>query len=62
LGLLPGTLAHNARRRMASFISHYERLTRHMIDGGVAADATARLGEDRTVQDLQKWSRPAREH
>ncbi len=48
-GLL-GVPAVSAERRaeLARFIAHYERLTRWMLEGGVRADVTVRLGKDRT--------------
>jgi D-glycerate 3-kinase len=40
------------RAALAVFIQHYERLTRHMIDGGVAADLVVALDRDRRVVGL----------
>jgi D-glycerate 3-kinase len=38
---------------LADFVQHYERLTRHMIEGGVAADLAVDLDERRRVLNLQ---------
>jgi D-glycerate 3-kinase len=60
LGLRPGTLPDSDRIRIATFISHFERLTRHMIDGGVAADVNARLTQDRSVLEVAFLPKPSR--
>ncbi len=47
-GLLGVTsLPPERRAAIADFVRFYERLTRHMMDGGIAADFTATLDPDR---------------
>lgn len=41
------------RAALAVFVQHYERLTRHMIDGGVAADLIVDLDRDRRIVGLE---------
>ena len=41
------------RAALAVFVQHYERLTRHMIEGGVAADLIVDLDRDRQVVGLE---------
>lgn len=41
------TLTAVERGRIADFIQSFERLTRHMIDGGVTADVTVKLDRNR---------------
>lgn len=41
------------RAALAVFIQHYERLTRHMIDGGGVADLVVALDRDRRVVGLE---------
>lgn len=53
LGIAPVNLPPAERERLAVFIQHYERVTRHMLAGGVRADATARLGPDRAVLGIE---------
>nr|WP_314433626.1 kinase [uncultured Brevundimonas sp.] len=40
-------LAPERRAAIADFVGFYERLTRHMMDGGIAADFTVTLDPDR---------------
>ena len=42
------------RERLARFIAHYERLTRHMIAGGVDCDVIARLNRDRSLRGIAR--------
>lgn len=49
MGLSPGDLPPARRGSLARFIQHFERITRHMLAGGGAATATARLRPDRSV-------------
>ena len=41
------------RAALAVFVQHYERLTRHMIEGGVVADLVVELDRDRRVLGLE---------
>ena len=41
------------RAALAVFVQHYERLTRHMIEGGVAADLIVDLERDRRIVGLE---------
>jgi D-glycerate 3-kinase len=52
MGIAPAELPPTRREELAGFIAHYERISRHMLAGGVRADATAFLAEDRTVARL----------
>lgn len=47
LGVSPEALPADERERLAVFIQHYERITRHMLAGGVRAHVTWPLGADR---------------
>ena len=40
-------LPHGRRTELARFVQHYERLTRHMMDGGVRADVVIQLDANR---------------
>ena len=45
----------DARRdELARFVQHFERITRHMLAGGVAADVVAQLDEGRALRRI--WS------
>lgn len=47
------------RAALATFVQHYERLTRHMIEGGVAADLTVNLDARRAVMTQEAGPRRA---
>jgi D-glycerate 3-kinase len=47
LGLLPGTLPSHRRAELTDFIAHFERLTRHMLEGEIFATATAQIDRAR---------------
>lgn len=47
--LLGRPLIASDQDRIARFIQHYERITRHMMAGGVRADVTVQLDETRGV-------------
>ncbi len=47
LGVTPGRLPVAERARLAGFIQYFERLTRHMLAGGVSADVTVQLDRNR---------------
>ena len=49
LGLPPTDLPPTRRAELAVFIQAFERITRHMLAGGVRADVTFALNLDRTV-------------
>jgi D-glycerate 3-kinase len=49
MGLAPRDLPPERREKLARFIAHYQRLTEHMLAGGVRADVTVRLSTDRSV-------------
>jgi D-glycerate 3-kinase len=53
MGLAPSDLPAERRAKLARFIAHYERLTRHMLSGGVHANATARLAPDRSLIGIE---------
>lgn len=48
-GLLGRSLEAGDRDRIARFIQHFERITRHMMAGGVRADVIAQQDEERRV-------------
>lgn len=54
LGIAPAALPTARRAEIATFIAHYERITRHMLAGGARADAVANLAQDRSVRDLRR--------
>ena len=49
LGLAPAELPEARRSELARFIQHFERITRHMLAGGVNVEVTARLAADRSL-------------
>lgn len=48
-GLLGRPLHEAERTRLARFIAHYERLTRHMLAGGLRADIVIALDDQRAI-------------
>jgi D-glycerate 3-kinase len=52
MGITPAELPTERRAQLARFIAFYERITRHMLAGGVTATATARLRDDRSVGSI----------
>ena len=48
LGVAPADLPAAERARLAGFIQYFERVTRHMLAGGVRADVIVPLAEDRS--------------
>ncbi len=54
LGVSPADLPPERRAKLARFIAHYERLTRHMLAGGVDVDVFAHLGRDRSLLTLDR--------
>lgn len=49
LGVAPGDLPADERVRLERFVAHFERITRHMLAGGVRAETVVRLGPDRGI-------------
>lgn len=47
LGVAPDDLPHEERRRLAGFIQYFERITRHMLAGGVRVSLTVQLDRNR---------------
>ncbi len=47
MGLPPAELPPSRRAELAVFIQHFERITRHMLTGGVRADVTVALDKQR---------------
>lgn len=47
LGVAPADLPAADRDRLAGFIRYFERITRHMLDGGVRADVVVQLDRNR---------------
>lgn len=54
LRLPPAELPAAERSRLATFIQHYERITRHMLAGGVRADVTVALDAHRVPQAIPR--------
>lgn len=63
LGLAPGDLPADRRAGLAGFVQHFERITRHMLAGGIVADAFVRLDRERRVlsaaDSREKRGRPS---
>ncbi len=49
LGVAPADLPETERQRLAGFIQYFERITRHMLAGGVRADVTVQLDRNRLL-------------
>ena len=49
MGLAPAGLPAQRRAELVVFIQAFERITRHMLTGGVRADLTFDLARDRTI-------------
>jgi D-glycerate 3-kinase len=53
-GLLGRPLTDGERARIARFIQHYERITRHMMSGGRRADIEVQLDPRRNVTEIRR--------
>lgn len=53
-GLLGRDLTNADRRRIALFIQHFERITRHMMSGGRRADIEVQLDARRNVTEVKR--------
>ncbi len=53
-GLLGRDLMQADRERIARFIQHFERITRHMMAGGRRADIEVELDERRNVTEIRR--------
>ena len=53
-GLLGRALTSEDRARVARFVAHYERLTRHMLAGGRRADIVVALDKRRNVASVRE--------
>jgi D-glycerate 3-kinase len=53
LGVAVEDLPLGRRAQLTRFIAHYQRLTEHMLAGGISADATVRLGPSREVMRIE---------
>lgn len=53
LGIAPADLPAARRAELARFIQHFERITRHMLAGGLAATVTVRLDAHRGVVAIE---------
>ncbi|MGQ3041646.1 MAG: kinase [Brevundimonas sp.] len=47
LDVEPADLPAHERERLSAFIQYFERITRHMLSGGIRADVTAQLDRNR---------------
>lgn len=54
VSLAPPDLPAARREEIARFIQHFERITRHMLAGGVTATVTVRLDADRRVVSVDR--------
>jgi D-glycerate 3-kinase len=52
-GLLGRALADADRQRIARFVAHFERITRHMMAGGRRADIEVQLDDRRNVSEVR---------
>lgn len=52
LGVAPAELPDAERQRLAGFIQYFERITRHMLAGGVRADLTVKLDRNRLAASI----------
>lgn len=52
LGVDPLALPDVERQRLGGFIQYFERITRHMLAGGVRADVTVTLDQDRRPRSI----------
>lgn len=50
-GVTPEALPGADRARLGGFVAHFERLTRHMLAGGISADVVLKLDGNRRVID-----------
>lgn len=53
MGLAPGDLPAPEQARLARFVQHFERISRHMLSGGVRADLTVDLDRNRLPVSLR---------
>ncbi|OYX58308.1 MAG: kinase [Brevundimonas subvibrioides] len=53
LGIRPAAVPGARRTELARFIQAFERITRHMLAGGVTADSVIELDEDRAVLHIR---------
>lgn len=53
-GLLGRALTDDDRVRITRFVAHFERITRHMLAGGLAADVVVQLDEGRGVVGVER--------
>ncbi len=53
LGMARANLPDGRRDALARFIQHYERISRHMLAGGLMADVVVKLSEDRTMLSIE---------
>jgi D-glycerate 3-kinase len=52
--LTVATLPPEVRANIERFVQHFERLTRHMMEGGRRSDWTVALDEDRTPMEIRE--------
>ena len=52
LGVAPEALPVAERERLADFIQYFERVSRHMLAGGVRADVTIDLDRNRLPRSI----------
>lgn len=52
-GLTDVPVSETRRAELARFVQYFERITRHMLAGGVRADVVAELDEDRAVRHIR---------
>jgi D-glycerate 3-kinase len=52
-GIAVDAVPQDVRANIIRFCNHYERVTRHMLAGGLRAEWIVRLGEDREALDIE---------
>lgn len=57
-GLTGAPVSVARRAELARFVQHFERISRHMLAGGVAADVVAELDEGRAVRRIRSPGAP----
>jgi D-glycerate 3-kinase len=57
-GLTCAPVAASRRAELCRFVQHFERISRHMLEGGVAADVVVELDQDRAPVAIRSVTGP----
>ncbi|MFC5345731.1 kinase [Brevundimonas staleyi] len=57
-GLTGAPVTASRRDELSRFVQHFERISRHMLAGGVAADVVVELGDGRDIRRIRGSGRP----